>query len=166
MTWDTFYNFFGIKDFIYFISSSQIQDMLFPIKMIFVIFSVFFLVLVIYFMLNSSWLQNKFLDDVGEFFHWQAYGERQAVKQWDKIKKRIELRAEQKLLETTEKTEKIIREVIPKDAEITAVLFDQQRSIVVIEAKKPGLVIGREGGLLKDIKQKTFCDSLFCRAGC
>ena len=74
----------------------------------------------------------------------------------NKIKKRIELRAEQKLLETTEKTEKIIREIIPKDAEITAVLFDQQRSIVVIEAKKPGLVIGKDGSLLREIKEKTF----------
>src|SRR3989338_2849179 len=62
----------------------------------------------------------------------------------NKIKKRIELRAEDKLLETTEKTEKIIRETIPAEAEITQVLFDQQRSIVVIEAKKPGLVIGRD----------------------
>lgn len=74
----------------------------------------------------------------------------------NKIKKRIELRAEDKLLETKEKTEKIIRDVIPGDAEITQILFDQQRSIVVIEAKKPGLVIGRDGSLLKEIKQKTF----------
>jgi KH/beta-lactamase-domain protein len=74
----------------------------------------------------------------------------------NKIKKRIELRAEDKLLENPEKTEKIIRETIPVEAEITQVLFDQQRSIVVIEAKKPGLVIGKEGLILKDIKQKTF----------
>ena len=74
----------------------------------------------------------------------------------NKIKKRIELRAEDKLLESPEKTEKIIREVIPSDAEITQILFDKQRSIVVIEAKKPGLVIGRDGSLLREIKQKTF----------
>lgn len=74
----------------------------------------------------------------------------------NKIKKRIELRAEDKLLEPTEKTEKIIREIIPVEAEITQVLFDHQRSIVVIEAKKPGLVIGKDGSILKDIKFKTF----------
>ncbi len=74
----------------------------------------------------------------------------------NKIKKRIELRAEDKLLESKEKTEKIIREVIPAEAEITQVLFDQQRSIVVIEAKKPGLVIGKDGSLLREIKHKTF----------
>ena len=90
MTWEALYNFFGIKDFIYFISSSQIQDMLFPVKLVFVFFSMFFLVAVIYFMINSSWLQYKFLEDVSEFFSWQAFGQREMQKQWDKIKKRTE----------------------------------------------------------------------------
>jgi hypothetical protein len=90
MTWDYIYNLLGIKDFIYFISSSQIQDMLFPIKMIFVLFTLFFLMAVVYFMLNSSWLQYKFLEDVTEFFSWQAFGQREMQKQWDRIKKRTE----------------------------------------------------------------------------
>ena len=94
MTWESIYNFFGIKDFIYFISSPQLQDMLFPAKIVFIFCAVFFLVFVIYFMLNSSWLQYKFLEDVSEFFRWQAYGQRQANKQWDRIKKRIESGAE------------------------------------------------------------------------
>jgi hypothetical protein len=94
MTWEYIYNLLGIKDFIYFISSSQIQDTLLPVRLVFVFFSVFFLVFVIYFMLNSSWLQYKFLEDVTEFFSWQAYGQRELSKQWDKIKKRIESGAE------------------------------------------------------------------------
>jgi len=83
-------------------------------------------------------------------------GEPQIKEIVNKIKKRIELRAESKLLESQEKTEKEIRKIIPEEAEITAILFDAQRSIVVIEAKKPGLVIGKDGSLLKDIKQNTF----------
>ena len=94
MTWEALYNFFGIKDFIYFISSPQIQDMLFPVKMIFIFFAVFFLVFVIYFMVNSSWLQYKFLEDATEFFSWQAYGAREMSKQWNRIKKRTESGAE------------------------------------------------------------------------
>ena len=74
----------------------------------------------------------------------------------NKIKKRIELRADNKLLEPVEATEKQIKEIIPKEADITNILFDQQRSIVVIEAKKPGMVIGRDGSILKEIRQKTF----------
>jgi KH/beta-lactamase-domain protein len=74
----------------------------------------------------------------------------------NKIKKRIELRAEDKLLESQENTEKIIRQIIPGEADLTKILFEPHRSIVVIESKKPGLVIGKDGGLLRDIKQKTF----------
>ncbi|MCX6723148.1 MAG: hypothetical protein NT094_03720 [Candidatus Staskawiczbacteria bacterium] len=94
MTWEALYNFFGIRDFIYFISSSQIQDMLFPVKIVFIFCSIFFLIAIIYFMLNSSWLQYKFLEDITEFFSWQAFGQREMQKQWDKVKKRTESGAE------------------------------------------------------------------------
>lgn len=74
----------------------------------------------------------------------------------NKFKKRIELRADSKLLKTEIETEKIIRETVPEDAELTNILFDSQRSIVVIEAKRPGLVIGKEGSILKEIREKSF----------
>jgi uncharacterized protein len=72
----------------------------------------------------------------------------------NKYKKRIELRADSKLLKTQEETEEIINEIVPKDAGLTEILFDPQRSIVVIEAKRPGLVIGKDGLILKKIKDK------------
>ncbi|MEI6849829.1 MAG: beta-CASP ribonuclease aCPSF1 [archaeon] len=74
----------------------------------------------------------------------------------DKIKKRIELRAEQAILLSEAETEKTIRALVPEDAGITAVIFDVQRSSVVIEAKKPGLVIGKQGSILFDIRKSTF----------
>ena len=74
----------------------------------------------------------------------------------NKFKKRIELRADDKLLKEQEETEKIIREIVPEDAEITTILFDPQRSIVIIEAKRPGLVIGKSGLILKEIRDKSF----------
>lgn len=90
MSWDDLYNILGIKDFIYFISSPQLQDTLFPVKLVFVFFTMFFLAAVIYFMLNSSWLQYKFLEDVTEFFSWRAIGQREMQKQWNRIIKRTE----------------------------------------------------------------------------
>jgi len=83
-------------------------------------------------------------------------GEGQIKEIVNKIKKRIELRAETKLLESQENTEKEIRSIVTEEAEITQVLFDAPRSIVVIESKKPGMVIGRDGSVLREIKQKTF----------
>jgi len=90
MSWEQLYNLLGIKDFIYFVSSPQLQDMLFPVKLVFAAFAMFFLVFVIYLMLNSSWLQYKFLEDVTEFFSWQAYGVREITKRWNKIKSRLD----------------------------------------------------------------------------
>src|SRR3989344_2207068 len=74
----------------------------------------------------------------------------------DKIKKRVALRADKSILASESETEKTIRALIPEEAEITNIIFDVQRSIVLIEAKRPGLVIGKQGSILNDIKKSTF----------
>ena len=68
----------------------------------------------------------------------------------NRIKKRIELRADEDILLDQKKTENFIKGLITEEAEITSLIFDIQRSIVIIEAKKPGLAIGKKGELLKD----------------
>ena len=73
----------------------------------------------------------------------------------DEIKKRIELRADQKILPDQKEVEKQIREIVPHEADITDILFDYYRSIVLIEAKKPGMVIGKQGSILEEIRRKT-----------
>ncbi len=73
----------------------------------------------------------------------------------NQIKKRIELRADQKILHTQEKVEEEIKKIVPEDAEITNIIFDSHRSTVVIEAKKPGLVIGKQGSILEEIRNTT-----------
>jgi KH/beta-lactamase-domain protein len=82
-------------------------------------------------------------------------GEVQIKELVNKYKKRIELRADGKILETQEKTKEIIEKIVPEDAELTNIIFDVHRSIVVIESKKPGLVIGKQGSILQEIKEKT-----------
>jgi len=73
----------------------------------------------------------------------------------DSIKKRVELRPDPSITMDREKAEELIRKLIPKDAGLDQVLFDVQRSIVVIEADKPGVAIGKNGELLRQIKEKT-----------
>ncbi len=90
MTWESIYDFLGIKDFIYFISSSELQHTLLPVKLVFIGFSIFFFIAVIYFLLNSSYLNYHFLEDTVEFFSWQPYGLRQIAKRWQKIMKKTE----------------------------------------------------------------------------
>jgi len=73
----------------------------------------------------------------------------------DSIKKRVELRPDPSLCMGMEKAEETIKKIIPEDAKVANILFDAQRSVVVIEAEKPGLAIGKSGETLKEIKQKT-----------
>ena len=73
----------------------------------------------------------------------------------NEIKKRIELRADKEILLDDEKTRKEISKIVPEEADITSVIFDNHRSVVIIEAKKPGLVIGKQGSILNEIKRMT-----------
>ncbi|MDP2946974.1 MAG: MBL fold metallo-hydrolase, partial [Nanoarchaeota archaeon] len=71
------------------------------------------------------------------------------------VKKRIELRADKSLLMSQEQAENKIREIIPREAELTQIIYDPQRSVLIIETKRPGLAIGKAGLLLKEIRQAT-----------
>jgi len=73
----------------------------------------------------------------------------------DQIKKRIELRPDPSITVEQEKAEKIIRELIPEEATLSQVIFDPYRSRVIIEVDKPGVAIGKQGEILREIKQKT-----------
>ncbi|MFI5205914.1 MAG: hypothetical protein ACHQVK_03155, partial [Candidatus Paceibacterales bacterium] len=90
INWDQIYNYLGVKDFVYFISSPSIQDALFPIKIVFIFFTAFFFCAVIWFYVNSSYIQYKFLQDTTEFLSKETYGLRKVTKNWRKIKKRAE----------------------------------------------------------------------------
>ncbi len=71
------------------------------------------------------------------------------------IKKRIVIRTDPKVRMERQEAEKIIREIVPKEAEITKITFDDVTGEVIIEAKKPGFVIGRGGTTLKRILIET-----------
>ncbi|MGE0792550.1 MAG: beta-CASP ribonuclease aCPSF1 [Candidatus Woesearchaeota archaeon] len=73
-----------------------------------------------------------------------------------KIKKRIELRPDPAISMPIEQAEKRLKEIIDKDAGTGNIIFDSQRSIVIIEAEKPGLIIGKQGENLTKIKNEIF----------
>lgn len=71
------------------------------------------------------------------------------------IKKRVELRPDPSLCMEVEAAKEEISKLIPKEATMDNIIFDPQRSRVIIEADKPGIVIGKQGAILKEIKEKT-----------
>ena len=81
----------------------------------------------------------------------------------DAIKKRVELRADPSITLDPEKAEVIIRKIIPEEAGCSNVIFDPQRSRVIIEVEKPGIAIGKQGDLLRQIKSKTLWSPLVKR---
>jgi KH/beta-lactamase-domain protein len=71
------------------------------------------------------------------------------------IRKRIVIRSDPSVRLQETEAEKITRELIDPEAEITDINFDPSLGEVIIETKKPGLAIGRNGIVLQEIIKKT-----------
>lgn len=71
------------------------------------------------------------------------------------LKKRVNIRTDKSLLSDPEKAKKKILELIPKEADVKDIYFEEPFCEVVIEAVKKGLVIGKGGELSKRIIIET-----------
>jgi len=71
------------------------------------------------------------------------------------IRKRIVIRSDPSVRLPEKEAERIIHEIVPRDAEITNINFDPSLGEVIVEAKKPGLVIGKNGAILQEIVRET-----------
>jgi len=71
------------------------------------------------------------------------------------IRKRIVVRPDPSVRLPEAEAEKITRDLIAPEAEITDINFDPSLGEIIIETKKPGLVIGRNGAVLQDIIKQT-----------
>lgn len=72
------------------------------------------------------------------------------------VKKRIEMRPEKNLNLDKEATKEIIKKIVPEEAKIHDIYFEPERSLVIIAAEKPGMVIGRGGETFRQIRAETF----------
>ena len=88
--------------------------------------------------------KDFFLDNKGEI--------RKLV---NEFKKRIELRPDPSIVLDMEKAKKIITDILPEESEVDNIIFEPERSIVIIEAARPGIAIGKSGEVLNKIKEKT-----------
>jgi KH/beta-lactamase-domain protein len=80
------------------------------------------------------------------------------------LKKRIHLRPHVSILSPTEEAEKAIAAVVPEEAGIKELVFQPEFGIVNIEAEKPGLVIGKGGETLREIRATAFWAPVVKRA--
>ena len=71
------------------------------------------------------------------------------------IRKRIVVRSDPSIRSKERETERIIKGLVDEEAEITNINFDPSLGEVIIEAKKPGVVIGKNGEVLQEIIKQT-----------
>lgn len=71
------------------------------------------------------------------------------------VRKKILLRSDPSVLMPPDKALEKIRQLVPPEAGITEIKFDGTFNEVVIEAMKPGVVIGKNGSVLKSIILET-----------
>jgi len=72
------------------------------------------------------------------------------------MRKRVVFRWNVEKRKEPSETEEYIRNLIGEEAEISEIEFDHTRGEVIIESVKPGLVIGKKGVNLKEIRVNTF----------
>ncbi|MBX8636213.1 MAG: beta-CASP ribonuclease aCPSF1, partial [Thermoplasmata archaeon] len=70
------------------------------------------------------------------------------------LKRRVDIRPDPSLLANKDDAEKKIREIIPDEAQVTDIFFDDETGEVIIEAISPGVVIGKQGAVLNEIKRE------------
>lgn len=72
-----------------------------------------------------------------------------------RLRKRIVVRSDPSIRVNNDETVSFIQQIVPTEAEITKILFNENLGEVVVEARKPGVAIGKAGQNLRDIKKKT-----------
>jgi len=70
------------------------------------------------------------------------------------LQRRIAVRPDPSVITDTDTAERKIKEIIPKEAEITNIYFLPEMGEVTIEVMKPGVAIGKQGALLNEIRKK------------
>jgi hypothetical protein len=80
------------------------------------------------------------------------------------LKKRIILRPDPSICIDMEKATEIVKKIVPDEAVLKDIKFEPEFGSLIIEAEKPGLVIGKGGETLKEIRKQTLWLPIIKRA--
>ncbi len=72
------------------------------------------------------------------------------------LRKRIVIRSDPSVRKDQTKATNLVKDLVPEEAEISSIQFDPNIGEILIEAVKPGLVIGKNGATLRKITSETF----------
>jgi len=118
----------SFKEVIPYLVSPELQEVVFPLKAAFLFFAFAFAVMIIYFLIKSSWVKGAFLQDWIEFFTHKAYlpyDKKEARKKWHRINARLKsVKKSEHMLALTEASQ-LLSEALEKKGFSGADLEDQ-----------------------------------------
>ncbi len=80
------------------------------------------------------------------------------------LHKRIVIRSDPSIRLPEKEAEAIIKKIVPLESEVNTIYFDPTVGEVIIEAKKPGIAIGKDGTVLQDLIKNTRWRPIILRA--
>ena len=78
------------SNFISYFTSSELQNIILPFKLVFFAISLFFLVMIIFILGRTKWIKSAFSEKLVEFLTYHPYGMKKITKDWAKILKKLE----------------------------------------------------------------------------
>lgn len=77
----------GAKQFLKLIIDPELQQQLFPLKIVFIIFGLFFLAIIIYMIIKTSYMEWWFMGFVKDFLFPKVFEKQILIRKWKKVKK-------------------------------------------------------------------------------
>ena len=126
------------SNLISYLSSTEIRDILLPLRYGFLIFSLFFLLIVILLILKTNWIKYALLEDLVHFFTFRAYGVKKFTKSWQKIAKKLKKDDESEYKLAIIEADTVLDDVLEKVGYSGETLEDKidKVSLVVISNKE------------------------------
>jgi len=96
------------------IFSPELQEILFPIKILALGFSLFLFLAVIIFILRTDWLRYRILEDIVHFITYRPYGMKRLEKPWSKISKKLSTEKESEYKLAVIEADSLLDEMLEK----------------------------------------------------
>lgn len=99
------------------------------LKIILIVISLFFLVIIFHSLRKSSWLKNRFLQDMVEILTYRPYGVKKMAKIWSKIKGRLEAGSESEYKLAVIEADSILNDVLERMGFKGEILGDRLKQV-------------------------------------
>lgn len=132
--WDYIFSSLGIKDFMDFLMSSDIQNDLLPLKIFFIIFTLIFLFFTIYFYINSSYVKYKFGSNVSDLLSESNPDASSNDSRWRKIIKKAQSGSEKDyklaIIEADDLVQEVMKEAGYKGEDFDELIENVERKLL------------------------------------